>query len=136
MKMINFIKKQLNFSKKWVVAVSATRGVFPCEALVSRLMTNHGYGRRELNKLMQCVKDEVMSELLKGNSVDLFGIVKVRPDYTLKKSIYGNEEELNELIPTLTQRDVKTMLHVNANQTFNHEYVRRAKGGVKVESKK
>ena len=124
MQTFKFEKKQLNFSQKWCASVSVEGEHVTSEVLVSRLMVRYGYTRKELQKLMECLRTEIMTELMNGNSVELFEMVKFRPDYSIRNNSAGDEHEVEESLARLTPRDVKTSLKVNVNQSFNHEYVR------------
>ena len=124
MQTFKFEKKQLNFSRKWCASVSVEGEHVTSEGLVSRLMARYGYTRKELQKLMECLRTEIMAELMNGNSVELFEMVKFRPDYSIRNNSAGDEHEVEESLARLTPRDVKTSLKVNVNQSFNHEFVR------------
>jgi nucleoid DNA-binding protein len=124
MQTFKFEKKQLNFSQKWCASVSVEGEHVTSEGLVSRLMVRYGYTRKELQKLMECLRTEIMAELMNGNSVELFDMVKFRPDYSIRNNSAGDEHEVEESLARLTPRDVKTSLKVKVNQSFNHEFVR------------
>jgi nucleoid DNA-binding protein len=116
MQTFKFEKKQLNFSQKWCASVSVEGEHVTSEGLVSRLMVRYGYTRKELQKLMECLRTEIMAELMNGNSVELFEMVKFRPDYSIRNNSAGDEHEVEESLARLTPRDVKTSLKVNVNQ--------------------
>lgn len=124
MQVVNFIKKQLNFSKKWAVAAVAKSNMLSSDALTARLMYKHGYRRKDIDDLTAKIKSEIMEELLSGNSIDLFGLVKIRTDFSLRKKFVGSEAEAEQMAGQLSERDVKPLLKVNINQAFNHEYVK------------
>ena len=124
MQTFKFEKKQLNFSQKWCASVSVDGGHVTSEGLVSRLMARYGYTRKELQKLMECLRTEILDELMGGNSVELFELVKLRPDYTIRDNSAGEESDIEESLASLTPHDVKSSLRANVNQSFNHEYVR------------
>lgn len=124
MQTFKFEKKKLNFSRKWCASVSVEGEHVTSEGLVSRLMARYGYTRKELQKLMECLRTEILDELMCGNSVELFEMVKFRPDYSIRNNSAGDEHEVEESLARLTPRDVKTSLKVNVNQSFNHEFVR------------
>lgn len=124
MQTFKFEKKQLNFSRKWCASVSVDGGHVTSEGLVSRLMARYGYTRKELQKLMECLRTEILDELMCGNSVELFELVKLRPDYSIRDNSAGEEGDIEESLASLTPHDVKSSLRANVNQSFNHEYVR------------
>ena len=125
MQVVNFIKKQLNFSKKWAVAAITKGEILSSDALTARLMYKYGYRRRDVDDLTSKIKSEIMEELLNGNSIDLFGLVKIRTDFSLRKKFVGRESEAEQMVGLLSERDVKPLLKANINQTLNHEYVKR-----------
>ena len=124
MQVVNFIKKQLNFSKKWVVTAVAKGEMLSSDALTARLMYKHGYKRKDIHDFTTKIKGEIMEELLSGNSVDLFGLVKIRADFSLRNKFVGSESEAEQMAGQLSERDVKPLLKANINQTFNHEYIK------------
>lgn len=124
MQTFKFEKKQLNFSQKWCASVSVESEHVTSESLVARMMCQYGYTRKELRELVDCLKTEIMDELMKGNSVDLLGFVRLRPDYSIKGNCVGDECDAERNVGRLTAKDVKTSLRANINQSFNHEYVR------------
>ena len=124
MQAFNFIKKQLNFSKKWVVTVTSKKELVTSEALTAKLMYKYGFSRKLIQEITEKVKHEIMDELLKGNTIDLFGLAKIRADFSLRKKHVGTENEIALMAEQLTERDVKSQLKANINQAFNHEYVK------------
>ena len=124
MQVVNFIKKQLNFSKKWIVTASSRNELITSEALTAKLMYKYGYRRKDIHDMTTKIKDEIMEELLSGNSIDLFGLVKIRADFSLRNKFVGSESEAEQMASQLSERDVKPMVKANINQAFNHEYVK------------
>lgn len=124
MQVFHFIKKQLNFSKKWVVTVNTENATTSSDTILARLMCKHGYKRKDVGEMMDKVKDEIMDELLNGNTVDVFGLVKIKADFGLRKKFAGSEEEIGHIMSKLSCRDIKTKLKANINQTFNHKYIK------------
>lgn len=124
MQVVNFIKKQLNFSKKWAVTAIAKGEMLSSDALTARLMCKHGYRRKDIHDMTTKIKDEIMEELLSGNSIDLFGLVKIRADFSLRNKFVGSESEAEQMANQLSEHDVKPMVKANINQAFNHEYVK------------
>lgn len=124
MQVLKFIKKQLNFSKRWIVAVAGSDETLTSEGLMARLMHKHGHNRKEISELTTQIKEEILSELLAGNAVDVFGLVKIKVDFSLRKKFVGSEEEADVMAAKLSARDIKTQLKATINQTFNHRYVK------------
>ena len=124
MEVFKFIKKQLNFSKKWTVGVDTEGDVMTSEALQALLMCKHGYKRKDVSEMTDNIKNEIMEALLNGNTVDVFGLVKIKPDFCLKNKFVGNENDASLITTKLSVKDVKTKLKVNINQTFNHKFIK------------
>ena len=127
MQALKCIKKQLNFTKKWIVAVANKGETMTSDALIARMMYKHGYNRKEISDIAGKIKHEIMEELLCGNTVDVFGLVKIKAEYSPRKKFSGNEEEASLIASRMSIQDIKTKLKANINQTFNHKYVKMFK---------
>ena len=106
----NSAYKYSNFNNNWVDLNIVAKEV--------------GVPLEELQKLMECLRTEILDELMGGNSVELFELVKLRPDYSIRDNSAGEESDIEESLASLTPHDVKSSLRANVNQSFNHEYVR------------
>lgn len=115
-----FIQK-LAASGRFFAAVKSEGRNVSRDFLLSQLMNKTGKTRKELESVLDAMRQLVCDELAEGNVVDVFGMVNLEPDLALRKAISATTpEEVRERVSHAGYADVKfgCKAHLNREMLY------------------
>lgn len=99
--------KKLPKANRFYAAISHTSETISSDFLLSRLMSMTNMQRKDLKNVISSIREMLAEELAEGNSVEVFGLVKLTPEVKLKKAATGTEQEVRERLSATTAKDLK-----------------------------
>ncbi len=122
-----FTPKRLNTTRKWYAAVEKTGEKVSLEAFNRELMAANHFDRQTFQRFKSLLQIYLIEELLQGNSVNLFGIVRIAPYFQVTRRAVKSEAEARALISQLTDSDVRTSVSAHATLFFSRLFAFHAR---------
>lgn len=110
--------EKLNFNNQWRAVVCQSGEIVTNDMLRHSLQTCCQFDRKTMDLFINSLRYVVMHELIQGNAVCLFDIVKLEPNFKLREAICGNQEQVEKFLEHLTPDDVQCSILSRANRQF------------------
>ncbi len=120
----------MNCNERWYAAAETSGTTVSADTLKHELQLCCGFDRRTMELLLRNLRMVLLHELAAGNAVEVFGLLKLRPDLQLRQKVSGTEADVARAIGGLTERDVRPTLAASVNRSFAREYARKCRLGL------
>lgn len=121
---LGFEKRRVNLNQKWMVGVTQEGEVIDTQILRRELEKQVSLDRKSLTVIMEVLRKVVMTELLRGNTINLLDIVRLAPAPSLTHTVCGDEQTVEKALQQLGADDVTMHVHTTLNKGFRQTFER------------
>ena len=120
-----FATQHLNVNGLWRTTVLWRGETIPAERLWEHVMNECGFDRRTMDRLKKTILGFLTEELVAGNSVNLFDVVRLRMSPQVKFPCVRTESEADAQRETARLRDVDWQVASHVPCTYSRQMGRR-----------
>ena len=122
-----FSCEKLNFNNQWRAIVCQSGEIVTNDMLRHSLQAYCQFDRRTMDLFVNSLRTVVLHELIQGNAICLFDIVKLEPNFKLREAVCGDRVVVEMYLERISPDDVQCNILSRANRQFLKQLQKKMK---------
>lgn len=122
---LQFFPQRVNVNGRWRAAAMWQGEQLPADQLVSHLYNRCGLDRHTMDALVAALQEFVLEQLVEGNQVNLFDLVRLSPRVDVRLPSVSTQAEAQAMIGSVTPADVNCRVGCQSLLDFNRRFLSR-----------